>query len=52
MPLRIESCHRRGAVVLVPQVFEEGRSYFLETHRADDFKALGLPHVRPPESVP
>ena len=43
MPLKMESRHLGEIVVLVPQVFEDGRGYFMGTFRADSFKDLGLP---------
>jgi dTDP-4-dehydrorhamnose 3,5-epimerase len=32
-----------GIVVLKPDVFEDSRGFFMETFRADQFQALGLP---------
>jgi dTDP-4-dehydrorhamnose 3,5-epimerase len=43
MPLKVESRHLGEIAVLVPQVFEDERGYFMETFRADSFKDLGLP---------
>lgn len=43
MKMQIESRHLEGVVVLVPEVFEDARGFFLEVFRADQFKALGLP---------
>jgi dTDP-4-dehydrorhamnose 3,5-epimerase len=43
MEIRIESRHLGDVVVLAPQVFEDARGFFMETYRADQFKALGLP---------
>jgi dTDP-4-dehydrorhamnose 3,5-epimerase len=43
MPPKIESCHLGEVLVLVPQVFQDDRGYFMETYRADSFKDLGLP---------
>lgn len=31
-------------MVLVPEVFQDTRGFFMETFRADQFKAFGLPH--------
>lgn len=45
MPLKIESRHLGEVVVLVPQVFEDERGYFMEAFRADTFKDLGLPQT-------
>lgn len=44
MEIRVESPHLGDVVVLVPQVFEDERGFFMETFRADRFKALGLPY--------
>ena len=43
MELKIESRQLRDIVVLVPQVFEDARGFFMETFRVDKFQALGLP---------
>jgi dTDP-4-dehydrorhamnose 3,5-epimerase len=44
MEIRVESRHLDGVVVLVPDVFRDQRGFFTETYRADQFRALGLPH--------
>ncbi len=44
MKMQIESRHLEEVVVLVPEVFEDARGFFLEAFRADQFKALGLPN--------
>lgn len=44
MGFRIESTRLGGVVVVIPDVFEDDRGFFLEAFRADHFKALGLPH--------
>jgi dTDP-4-dehydrorhamnose 3,5-epimerase len=44
MQIRIESEHLNGICVLVPEVFEDERGFFLEAFRADQFKELGLPY--------
>ena len=44
MKIRIESTHLNGLAVLVPEVFEDQRGFFMETFRADQFQELGLPH--------
>jgi dTDP-4-dehydrorhamnose 3,5-epimerase len=41
--ISLESRHLGDLVVLVPQVFEDPRGFFMETFRVDKFKALGLP---------
>lgn len=43
MQIRIESTHLGEIVILAPEVFEDDRGFFMETYRADQFKALGLP---------
>lgn len=41
--MRIESRHLNEVVVLVPEVLEDARGYFMEAYRADKFRELGLP---------
>lgn len=43
MGFKIESRHLGEIVVLVPDVYEDERGFFMETFRADQFEALGLP---------
>lgn len=43
MQLRIESRHLNGIAVVVPDVFEDERGFFMEVYRSDQFPALGLP---------
>jgi dTDP-4-dehydrorhamnose 3,5-epimerase len=43
MGFRIESKHLGDLVVLVSEVFEDARGFFMEVYRADLFKSLGLP---------
>jgi dTDP-4-dehydrorhamnose 3,5-epimerase len=43
MPLKIESLDLNGVVVLVPEVFQDERGYFLEVFRAGQFSEAGLP---------
>lgn len=43
MQLRIESRHLNGIAVVVPEVFEDERGFFMEVYRTDQFQALGLP---------
>ncbi len=43
MQIKIESEHLNGLKVLVPEVFEDERGFFMETFRVDQFKELGLP---------
>ena len=44
MGIRIESVHLGEIVVLVPEVFEDERGFFMESFRADQLKSLGLPY--------
>lgn len=43
MQIRKESAHLSEIVIVAPEVFEDERGFFMETYRADQFKALGLP---------
>ena len=43
MEIKIESRHLNDVVVLVPEIFQDSRGFFMETFREDQFKALGLP---------
>jgi dTDP-4-dehydrorhamnose 3,5-epimerase len=43
MQIKIELRYLGEIVVLVPEIFQDGRGFFLESFRADQFKALGLP---------
>jgi dTDP-4-dehydrorhamnose 3,5-epimerase len=43
MDITIESRHLEDVVVVVPGIFSDGRGFFSETFRADQFKSLGLP---------
>ena len=43
MKIVVESRVLNGVVVLVPEIFEDSRGFFLESFRADHFKDLGLP---------
>jgi len=43
MKIGVESRVLNGLVVLVPEIFEDSRGFFLESFRADQFKDLGLP---------
>jgi dTDP-4-dehydrorhamnose 3,5-epimerase len=44
MEIRIESRHLGDVVVVVPEIFQDSRGFFMETFREDHFKALGLPY--------
>ena len=43
MRVAIESKHLQDVVVVVPDIFRDGRGFFSETFRADQFGLLGLP---------
>jgi dTDP-4-dehydrorhamnose 3,5-epimerase len=43
MDIKIEARYLRDVVVLVPDVFQDSRGFFVETFREDQFKAHGLP---------
>lgn len=43
MQVKIESEQLNGLVVIVPEVYEDERGFFMEVFRADLFKELGLP---------
>ncbi|MGH9738295.1 MAG: dTDP-4-dehydrorhamnose 3,5-epimerase [Candidatus Acidiferrales bacterium] len=43
MEFKIESRHMRDVAVIVPEVFQDSRGFFMETYREDKFRDLGLP---------
>jgi dTDP-4-dehydrorhamnose 3,5-epimerase len=43
MQIKVESRWLGEVVVVVPEVFQDSRGFFMEAFRADQFKALGLP---------
>jgi len=43
MDIKIEARHFRDVVVLVPDVFQDARGFFMETFREDQFRQQGLP---------
>jgi len=43
MKIKIESQPLDGLAVLVPEVFQDSRGFFMETYREDQFEELGLP---------
>jgi len=45
MQVRIESKHLGDVAVVVPDIFQDDRGFFIEAFRADQFEALGLPTV-------
>jgi dTDP-4-dehydrorhamnose 3,5-epimerase len=50
MPIRIESRHLGEVVVIVPDIFEDERGFFMETYHVDNFKDLGLPESFPQDN--
>jgi dTDP-4-dehydrorhamnose 3,5-epimerase len=44
MEIRVESRSFRDLTVLVPDIFQDSRGFFMETFREDKFRELGLPH--------
>src|SRR5271170_6077340 len=44
MEIKIESRSFRDLAVLVPDIFQDSRGFFMETFREDKFRELGLPH--------
>jgi dTDP-4-dehydrorhamnose 3,5-epimerase len=43
MKIEIEARHLGDVFVLVPEVFQDPRGFFMETYREDSFRSLGLP---------
>ena len=43
MEIKVEKRELGDVVVLVPDVFQDSRGFFMETFREDQFEALGLP---------
>jgi dTDP-4-dehydrorhamnose 3,5-epimerase len=43
MEIKIEDRFLEDVIVLVPEIFQDSRGFFMETFREDQFKALGLP---------
>jgi dTDP-4-dehydrorhamnose 3,5-epimerase len=44
MEIKLESRSLRDVAVIVPEIFQDSRGFFMETFREDQFKALGLPY--------
>ncbi len=44
MEIRIESRFFRDVAVLIPDIFQDSRGFFMEAYREDQFKSLGLPY--------
>ena len=43
MRIQVESRPLEDVAVIVPEVFQDTRGFFMETYRADQFRDLGLP---------
>ena len=43
MEIRVESRFLRDGAVLIPDIFQDSRGFFMEAYREDAFKALELP---------
>jgi dTDP-4-dehydrorhamnose 3,5-epimerase len=43
MRLQVESRPLPGMAVIVPEIFQDPRGFFMETYRSDQFRDLGLP---------
>jgi dTDP-4-dehydrorhamnose 3,5-epimerase len=43
MQIRVESKSLQEVIVLVPEIFQDSRGFFMENFRADQFKSMGLP---------
>lgn len=43
MEIKVESRHLEGVLVIVPDVFQDNRGFFMETYRRDEFEKLGIP---------
>ncbi len=43
MRIQVESRPLEDMAVIVPEVFQDSRGFFMETYRADQFRELGLP---------
>jgi dTDP-4-dehydrorhamnose 3,5-epimerase len=44
MNIRVESRRLGDVVVLVPEIFQDSRGFFMETFREDQFREIGIPH--------
>jgi dTDP-4-dehydrorhamnose 3,5-epimerase len=44
MGIKLESRSLRDVAVVVPDVFQDSRGFFMETYREDQFRAMGLPY--------
>jgi dTDP-4-dehydrorhamnose 3,5-epimerase len=43
LEIRVESRFLNGVAVLVPDIFEDSRGFFMEAYREDKYRELGLP---------
>ena len=43
MEIKLESRNLGDVMVLVPEIFQDSRGFFMETYREDQFRAMGLP---------
>jgi dTDP-4-dehydrorhamnose 3,5-epimerase len=43
MQIHIESTHLDGVAVIVPEIFQDDRGFFMEVFRTDQFSAFNLP---------
>ncbi len=43
MQLKVKKTEIDDVMIVIPEVFEDERGFFLEAYRADQFKGLGLP---------
>jgi dTDP-4-dehydrorhamnose 3,5-epimerase len=43
MEIKLESRHLGDVFVLLPEIFQDSRGFFMETFRTDQFATLGLP---------
>ena len=44
MEIKVESRSLRDVALIIPDIFQDSRGFFMETFREDQFKALGLPY--------
>lgn len=43
MKISVESTHLGEVAVLIPEIFQDSRGFFMESFRSDQFQALGIP---------
>jgi len=44
MKINLEPTEIKDVVVIVPDIFQDSRGFFMETYREDQFKKMGLPY--------